>query len=136
MMEYLILALLVMLLAACVEQRFRVAGITREIRSEARAAREQQEATLQRITMMDTAVVQGLEDFVNGRLAEAKETLRVAAETPKPHRHQWRPNSHEETNKQQRVIHVCCVEGCRDTYREVLNLDGTPVEEGTTVGDY
>ena len=118
-MEYIALVAMLVTLGVVIEMRFRVAGIVREIRSEARTTHEHLGTSLQRIDMLETATVQALKESMEGHPRAARETLTVAAEAPKPHRHQWVFSSSEQTNGERVKFYTCGVPGCRDVQREV-----------------
>lgn len=97
---------------------FQVRAIAREVRAESRDTRAHVDAGLSTLHDMQHAELEALREFMTGRAKQALSTLREAEAISKPHRHQWRFNSEERTNKQIVRLHVCTVAGCRDVYRE------------------
>lgn len=116
--EILAAATLLAVLTGGVGLVLQVRAILREVRAEGRETRAHLATGLSTLHDMQAAELQATREALEGKAQQAVTTLRQAEETPKPHRHQWRFNSEERTNKQLVRLHVCTVTGCRDVYRE------------------
>jgi hypothetical protein len=78
-MEYLVLAAMLVTLAVVVEMRFRVAAIIREVRSEARTTHGHLTESIQRLDMLETALVTSLKESLEGHPVQARAPLQVSA---------------------------------------------------------
>jgi hypothetical protein len=114
----LVLVAVIVTLGVLVESRFRLAAIVREIRAEGRESRASLTTSVERVDMMEQALLQALRESLQGREAAAVQTIQQAEALPKPHRHQWVFASEEKTNGEHVKLHICGVGDCRDVLRE------------------
>lgn len=128
MIEYGILALMIIAILAIMAVGFQVRAIVREVRADGRTSRDQLAHGLARVDTLEQAIIQAMREQMQGQRSEAVETLREAETLPKPHRPIWRFSSEEKTNGEHIVFYTCAMGGCRDVLR--VGPDDPPAEDG------